>query len=288
MRDRLARLKGGLRVKTIAARVKTTDARVMTPVVLPVPRPCAVPRLPRRELKRLRCGQRFQPPEPKHPRREPKHPRRVQRLRFPEPKHLRREPKHLRCVPKLLLHERKRQPRARKVLFSAPKDRVAGATAVALVRIVVLARTGDQLVTRTGEVVMTVVRVVMTVVAMGIGTEAVDLVVMSRASAALIPLRCKPQSGRRRSRRPISSIPMTAASSGKPGPMHAPRPPGRAMRPRRNPPPVVARWPLPMTVAIVAHAARCGTVDRQAPVRFACTSTSVAATTSMTAACGSL
>lgn len=272
--DRLARRNGGPIVKTTAARVKTIAVRVMTPVVRLVPRPRRVQKLLRREPKHPRRAQRFRPPEPKHPR--------------PEPKHPHREPKHPRCVPKLLPHERKRQPRARKVLFSAPKDRVAGATAVMLVRIVVLAMIGDQLVTRTGEVVMTGVRVVMTVVAMGIGTEAVDLVVMSRASAALSPLRCKPQSGRRRARRPTSSIPMTAASSGKPGPMLAPRPPSRAMRPRRNPPPVVARCPLPMTVAIVARAARCGTVDRQAPVRFACTSTSVVATTSMIPACGSL
>ena len=272
-RDRLVRLNGGLRVKTIAVRVKTTDvrvktivarvrmiaARVMTPVVLPVPRP--------------RRAQRFRPPEPKHL-------RRVQRLRFPELKHLRPELKHRRCVPKLLLHERKRQPRARKVLFSAPKDRVAGATAVMLVRIVVLAMTGDQVVTRTGGVVMTGVRVaMMVVVVMEIGTEAVDLVVMSRVSAALSPLRCQPQSGRRKARRPISSTPMTAASSGRPGLILAPRPPSRAMRPRPNPPSVWARCPLRMTVAIVARAARCVTAARQAPVRFACTSTSVAATT---------
>jgi len=264
-RDRLVRLNGGPRVKTIAARVKTTDARVMTPVVLPVPRPRPV--------------QKFRPPEPKPPRRvqrlrfpEPKHLPPEPKPRRPEPKHLRPESKHLRCVPKLLLHERKRRPRARKVLFSAPKDRVAGATAVMLVRIVVLEMTGDQVVTRTGGVVMTVVRVaMMVVVVMEIGTEAVDLVVMSRASAAQSPPRCQPQSGRRKARRPISSTPMTAASSGRPGLILAPRPPSRAMRPRPNPPPVVARCPLPMTVAIVARAVRSVTADRQAPVRFACT-----------------
>ena len=247
-------------MRTIAARVMTTDARVMTPVVLPVPR----------HAQKLR-----------HP--EPKPPRRVQKLRHPEPKPPRPKSKPPSRVRKLLLHERKCQPRVPKVRCCAQKDRVVGLTAVAWVRIGVLAMTGDPVVTRIGEVVMIGVRVVMTGVAMGIGTEAVDLVVMSRASAALSPLRCRPQSGRRRARRPISFTPMTVASSGKPGPIHAPRPPSRAMPPRPSQSPVWARCPLPpsppMTVAIVARAARCVTVDRQAPVRFVYISTSVAATT---------
>lgn len=264
-------------MRTIAVRVKTTDARVMTPVVLPVPRHAQKlrrpePKPPRPELKHPRRAQRFRPPEPKPL-------RRAQKLRPPEPKPPRPKSKPPCRVRKLLLHERKRQPSVPKVRCFAQKDRVVGATAVALVRIGVLAMIGDQVGTRTGEVEMTVVRVEMTVVAMGIGTEAVDLVVMSRASAALSPLRCRPQSGRSQARRPISSTPMTVASFGKPGPMLAPRPPSRAMPPRPSLSPVWARCPLPTTVAIAARAARCVTVDRQAPVRFACTSTSVAATT---------
>ena len=77
------------------------------------------------------------------------------------------------------------------MLFFVLKDWVVGVIAVALVMIVVFVMLGDQLVTRTGEVVMTGVRVVMTVVVMGIGTEAVDLVVMSWVSVVLSSLRCK-------------------------------------------------------------------------------------------------